>query len=244
MSKLTDFKLLSFDVYGTLIDWERGAVAAMQPVLKKANKSDLDGNYILKVYHEVEAQQQRENKDRIYSDLLTANHPMLCEKLGLGKPTEEESKAFGASVGNWPAFPDSVSALQRLRKAGYKLVVLSNVDNISFSNTNAGPLEGFQFDAIFTAQDIGSYKPDPKNFEYLFKHVKEKFGIEKKDILQTAQSQFHDHHPAKDHGMKSSWIYRPGAIVGNRDDPVYTWKFDTLADMAGAVEKESREKDS
>lgn len=74
----------------------------------------------------------------------------------------------------------------------------------------------------------------------LVKQVKEKFGVERHEVLQTAQSQFHDHHPAKELGMKSSWIYRPGSIIGNRKDPVYTWKFDELADMADAVEEELR----
>ncbi|KAF2714588.1 alpha/beta-hydrolase [Pleomassaria siparia CBS 279.74] len=237
MSKLTDYKLLSFDVYGTLIDWERGAVAALQPVLQKAGKSDLDGKYILEKYHQVDTANQKKSPSTKYSDLLTANHPELCEKLGLDKPTPEESKAFGASVGSWPAFPDSVEALKRLSKY-FKLVVLSNVDNKSFAASNSGPLEGFKFDAVFTAEDIGSYKPDLRNFEYMFNEVKERFGIEKSHVLQTAQSQFHDHHPIKELGFKSSWIYRPGAIMGNRDDPVYNWKFDTLADMADAVEKE------
>lgn len=237
MSELTDFKLLSFDVYGTLIDWERGALNAFRPVLKANNKTELDEKHILEVLHSIESIIEKEHPDWKYSQALTAVHPQLCSKLDLAKPTEEESKAFGGSVGSWPAFPDTVEALKRLSKR-YKLVVLSNVDNESFKAGNAHGLEGFKFDAVYTAQDIGSYKPDLKNFEYMLSHVKNEFGIEKDQVLQTAQSQFHDHHPAKDMGMKSSWIYRPGAVMGNRNDPVYTWKFDTLADMANAVDKE------
>ncbi|KAL1591841.1 hypothetical protein SLS59_010019 [Nothophoma quercina] len=241
MSKLTDFKLLSFDVYGTLIDWERGALTALQPLLKKSNKTDLDQKHILEVLHSIEPSVEKEHPDWKYSEVLTAVHPTLCEKLGLEKPSEEESKEFGASVGSWPAFPDTVAALQRLSET-YKLVVLSNVDNDSFRAGNAHGLEGFKFDAVYTAQDIGSYKPDLRNFEYMLQHVKDEFGIEKERVLQTAQSQFHDHHPAKEMGIKSSWIYRPGAVMGNRKDPVYTWKFDTLADMADAVDRELAEK--
>jgi 2-haloalkanoic acid dehalogenase type II len=237
MSKLTSFKLLSFDVYGTLIDWERGVVQALQPALKKANKTDIDPKHILKVCHSLEAPEQSGNPGQKYSELLTTIHPKLCKELGLQEPTKEESEAFGGSVGDWPAFPDSVEALKRLSKH-YKLVVLSNVDNESFKKGNAGGLEGFKFDAVYTAEDIGSYKPSHKNFEYMFKKVKEDFGIERDEVLQTAQSQFHDHHPAKEIGLKSCWIYRPGAIMGNREDPVCNWKFDTLADMADAVEKE------
>jgi 2-haloalkanoic acid dehalogenase type II len=239
MSKLTDFKLLTFDVYGTLIDWERGVVNALQPMLEKFNKTDIDPKHILKVCHALEAPEQSGNPGQKYRELLTTIHPKLCKELGLQTPTQEENNAFGASITKWPAFPDSVSALHRLSKH-YKLVVLSNVDNDSFLANRQAPtgLQDFQFDAIYTAEDIGSYKPDLKNFEYMLAKVKEQFGVEKAEVLQTAQSQFHDHHPAKNMGMKSSWIFRPGAIMGNRDDPVYDWKFDTLADMADAVEKE------
>ncbi|KAF2027965.1 HAD-like protein [Setomelanomma holmii] len=242
MSKLTDFKLLSFDVYGTLIDWERGVVTALEPALKKSNKTDIDPKHILKVCHALEAPEQSANPSLKYSELLTVVHPGLCKELGLQEPTKQESEAFGASIKDWRAFPDSVEALKRLSKH-YKLVVLSNVDNASFlANRQASTgLRDFQFDAIYTAEMIGSYKPDHKNFEYMLKRVKEDFGVEKYEVLQTAQSQFHDHHPAKEMGIESSWIYRPGAIMGNRDDPVWNWKFDTLADMADAVEKEVAE---
>jgi 2-haloalkanoic acid dehalogenase type II len=237
MSKLTDFKLLSFDVYGTLIDWERGAMSAFEPALKASNKTDLDQKHILKVLHAFESAEEAKNPTKKYSETLATVHPQLCKELGLNAPTEEESKAFGGSIGSWPAFPDSVAALKRLQKY-FKLVVLSNVDNDSFKKGNAGGLEGFKFDAVYTAQDIGSYKPDLKNFEYMLKHVKEEFGVERNEVLQTAQSQFHDHHPARIMGIASAWIYRPGAAMGNRDDPVWHWKFDTLEDMADAVEKE------
>ena len=240
MSKLTDFKLLSFDVYGTLIDWESGALENIQPMLEKSGKTDLDPKHILQELHALEAPAELANPTWKYSQVLTAIFPGLCDKLGLQNPSEEESRAFGASIGKWPAFPDTVEALKRLSKV-YKLVVLSNVDNESFKMGNAHGLEGFKFDAVYTAQDIGSYKPTPKNFEYMLAHVKEEFGVEKNEVLQTAQSQYHDHHPAKDMGIKSSWIYRPGATMGNRDDPVWNWKFDTLADMADAVERELAE---
>lgn len=241
MSKLTDFELLSFDVYGTLIDWERGLIAAMQPALRAGNKTDIDQKEILKTYHDIAAPHQAANPGQIYSDSLAAVHPPICKALGLPEPSEEECKAVGASVGKWPAFPDTVDALKRLSKH-YKLVVLSNVDNASFRAGNAHGLEGFKFDAVYTAEDIRSYKPSHKNFEYMLSHVNEEFGTEKAQVLQTAQSQYHDHHPCKEMGIRSCWIYRPGAVMGNREDPVWNWKFDSLGDMADAVEKEVRQK--
>ncbi|KAJ4356385.1 uncharacterized protein N0V89_004418 [Didymosphaeria variabile] len=237
MSKLADFKLLSFDVYGTLIDYERGVLQNLQPVLEKAGKTEMDPKHILKISQPLFKDEQIKNPRKKYSDLLATCHPQICKELGLPEPTAEESKSFGASVGTWPGFEDSVPALRRLKKT-YKMVVLSNVDNESFQVNNANSLDGFEWDLVLTAEDIGSYKPDPKNFEYMLKTVKEKFGVEKHEVLQTAQSQFHDHHPCKDIGITSAWIYRPGAILGNRDDPVFNWKFDQLADMADAVDEE------
>lgn len=237
MPNLTDFKLLSFDVYGTLIDWEHGALQAFRPMLQDSQARALNDKHILSVLHKIESDIEASHPDWTYAAVLAAVHPLLCAELGLPAPSAEESRLFGASVGSWPAFSDTVRALRRLQKV-FKLVVLSNVDNESFRAGNANGLEGFKFDAVYTAQDIGSYKPALRNFEYMLSHVKEQFGIEKGQVLQTAQSQFHDHHPAREMGMQSAWIYRPGAVMGNREDPVFTWKFDTLADMADAVDKE------
>ncbi|KZM21287.1 uncharacterized protein EKO05_0011534 [Ascochyta rabiei] len=234
MSKLTHFKLLSFDVYGTLIDWERGALTALQPMLDKSKKTDLSPKHILQTLHAIEPPIEKAHPDWKYSEVLTAVHPQLCTDLGLQPPTAQESETFGSSVGSWPLFPDTLNALERLSKT-YKLVVLSNVDNASFS---ASKLASFPFAAVLTAQDIGSYKPDPRNFTYMLDYVEKKFGVTKEQVLQTAQSQFHDHHPCKEVGIRSCWIYRPGAVMGNREDPVWDWRFDTLGDMADAVERE------
>ncbi|KAE8350503.1 HAD-like domain-containing protein [Aspergillus coremiiformis] len=236
MSQLTNYHLLSFDVYGTLIDWETGVWNAIQPSLKATNIQISRQNY-LNIYHELEKAQQSQTPDMPYSQLLATIHPQLTSRLGLNPPTMEESDQFGESVGQWPAFPDTVEALKRLSKH-YKLVVLSNVDRESFQKTNAGSLEGFPFDLVITAQDVGSYKPDLANFEYMLKAVKGQFGVEMDLVLQTAQSQFHDHQPAKKMGLRSVWIERPGALMGNLENPIYDWRFDTLGDMADAVGRE------
>ncbi|KAF5022760.1 hypothetical protein F66182_5175 [Fusarium sp. NRRL 66182] len=236
MSNLTDFSLLSFDVYGTLIDWETGVLNGLNPLLQ-ANNAAFSRQHLLDIYHEAEAAQQQKTPDMKYSELLATIHPQIAKRLGLSTPTTEKDKVFGDSVGSWPAFPDTVDALRRLGKH-YKLAVLSNVDRESFADSNSGPLQGIPFDLIVTAQDVGSYKPNLDNFEHLLREVEARFGIPKQKVLQTAQSQFHDHQPAQKVGIKSSWIERPGAIMGNRDDPIYDWKFATLGDMADALEKE------
>lgn len=237
MSSLSAYRLLSFDVYGTLIDWERGILEALQPILQRDTRKNFSREHLLKTFHSLEREQQGKTPDMLYSQLLSAVYPQLATVLGFEEPTVEESKAFGDSVGQWPAFPDTVDALRRLSKH-YKLVVLSNVDRESFGATNAGPLQGVHFDAVITAQDIGSYKPDRRNFEYLLKQVRTNFGIEKEEILQTAQSQIHDHEPASKLGIKSVWIVRPGALMGNTVNEIYDWKFDSLGDLADAIENE------
>ena len=172
-----------------------------------------------------------------YFQVLATLLPALAARLSLPEPKTEECARFGESVGTWPAFPDTVNALHRLSKK-YKLVVLSNVDRTSFSKTNAGSLAGFPFDLVITAQDVGSYKPDPRNFEYMLRTVHDKFGVVPSEVLQTAQSQFHDHHPARSAGIKSAWIDREGATMGNLEENVYNWRFRTLGEMADALEAE------
>lgn len=240
MSNLSSYRLLTFDVYGTLVDWEGGILAALEPSLAKNNASGkFTRQQLLTAYHEFEKAQQTETPDMLYTDVLATILAPLLSKLGLQAPTADESRAFGESVGKWPAFPDTVAALKRLQKV-YKLVVLSNVDRESFSKTNAGSLEGFKFDLVITAQDVGSYKPDLRNFSYMLDAVKREFGVEREQVLQTAQSQFHDHHPAKKSGVKSVWIVRPGATMGNLEENIFDWKFDTLGEMADALEKEKQ----
>lgn len=240
MSNLTSFKLLAFDVYGTLVDWETGVINALESLLSRDPMKTFTREELLHVYHEFEASEQTANPSMTYSELLATIHPKIASKLGLIAPAADENEAFGKSVGIWPAFPDTVEALKRLSKH-YKLVVLSNVDRASFSRTNAGALGGVKFDAILTAQDIGSYKPDLRNFEYMLDHAKQDFGIEKDQVLSTAQSQFHDHYPAKKMGLRSVYIARKGAVMGNVEESkqVFGWKFDTLGEMADAVEKEA-----
>ncbi|KAI1445501.1 HAD-like protein [Annulohypoxylon stygium] len=239
MANLKDFRLLSFDVYGTLIDYETGILSVLEPLLRTNNRTDITRLQLLETYHEFEVKQQRETPDMPYSQLLTTILKRITDKLGLVPPTIEESRAFGNSVASWPAFPDTVAALRRLATR-YKLVVLSNIDRVSFGLTNSGPLQGFPFDLVITAQDVGSYKPNPKNFEYMLREVKDKFDVDKNQVLQTAQSQFHDHHAARAMEIKSVWIVRPGAIMGNREQEIYDWKFNTLGDMADALDAESK----
>lgn len=240
MAKLTDYRLLSFDVYGTLIDWETGIITGLKPLLEQLGSKQPTREQILDVYHELEMEQQSKTPEMPYSRLLATIYSPFASRFRIKEPTAQEAEVFGQSVGKWPAFSDTVDALRRLGEH-YKLVVLSNVDRESFSASNEGPLQAVKFDKIITAQDVGSYKPDLQNFEFMLKTVKEEFGVEKNQVLQTAQSQFHDHHPAKEMGIKSVWIERYGTM-GNRSKEIYDWKFITLGDMADAVEEDFKAK--
>ena len=234
MMKLTDYKVLTFDCYGTLIDWEAGIHAALQPLLAKA-ATPLSKDDVLEAFARHESAQEAETPQMIYSDLLTAVHRRLADQWGLAA-SDVDHRRFGNSVPDWPAFPDSAEALAYL-KQHYKLVILSNVDRTSFAGSNARL--GVTFDAIYTAQDIGSYKPDLANFHYMLAHLAE-LGITKSDILHMAQSLFHDHAPAKALGLASAWIDRRhasggfGATMAPPAGASYDFRFTSMADFAAA----------
>ena len=238
--QLTDFKALTFDCYGTLIDWETGLYAALQPLLKRGGVT-LKREDVLAAYGRHESAQEATTPQMVYSELLTEVHHRLAREWKVSQD-EREAIAFGKSVPDWPAFPDTVASLQYLQRY-YKLVILSNVDRDSFAGTNR--LLGVTFDAVCTAQDIGSYKPDPRNFAYLINKVAE-LGVLKRNILHTAQSLFHDHVPAQAAGLSSAWIDRRhqaegwGATVPPAGTPKYDFRFASMAEMVKAHQAEVR----
>ena len=199
--RLSDFKVLTFDVYGTLIDWETGMTEGLVPLTSQVNRS-LTRNEILEAHAYHESTTQAQTPAKRYSDLLAVVYKRLAEEWGVSV-TWEDCLAYGQSVQNWPAFADSAGALQYLKRY-FKLVVLSNVDNASFAHSNKKLQIGF--DARFTAEDVGSYKPSPRNFEYMLSRL-DRLGFAKGDILHTAESMFHDHAPAKQYGLANCWIY-------------------------------------
>jgi 2-haloalkanoic acid dehalogenase type II len=201
--QLADFKVLSFDCYGTLIDWEKGILASLQPLLRKTSNT-LSEDAVLEAYAEAESAQEIETPTLRYSELLRIVYANLAQKWGV-ETKEDECAAFGDSVAEWPPFADSPASLQYL-KEHYKLVILSNVDRESFAGSNHKL--AVEFDAIYTAEDIGSYKPDRRNFEYLVSHILTDLGIDQSQILHTAQSLFHDHVPATALGLATAWIDR------------------------------------
>ena len=198
------YKFLSFDCYGTLIDWETGIWNAFQRIILLNNRTDLSREKVLSHFAELEEAQQTNAPSMLYPKVLYNVHQQFAKRNKLNS-NEELDKEFGNSVPYWPAFTDSADALRKL-KTQFKLIILSNVNDAGFADSSRKL--GVEFDAIYTAEQIGSYKPNPANFEYMLKSVKQTFGINKDSILHVAQSLFHDHIPAKAVGMTTVWIDR------------------------------------
>lgn len=236
--KLTDFKALTFDVYGTLIDWESGMIGGLKPLTDKVSQS-LSRDDILEAHAHHESTTQRWTPSKKYSDLLATVYRRLAEEWDV-EVTWEECQAYGHSVRQWPAFDDSRAALAYL-KQHYKLIVLTNTDNLSFQGSNARL--GVHFDGVYTAEDVGSYKPDDRNFDYMLETLSRQ-GIAKGDILHTAESMFHDHAPANRHKLSNCWIHRRhakegfGATMNPGDMPHYDFRFVSMADMVTAHQAE------
>ncbi|MBI3709530.1 MAG: haloacid dehalogenase type II [Proteobacteria bacterium] len=210
MPKLTDFNTLTFDCYGTLIDWERGILAEIRPWVVRNGRQDLDDNTILETFGSVEAACEAEMPAQLYPEILAEVHRRLAARWGI-KTDAAEASAFGQSVGRWPSFADSATSLKYLKRY-FKLVIISNVDRNSFAKSNAKL--GVAFDRVITAQDVGSYKPNVRNFEYALADLERAFATKKSDILHTAQSIFHDVVPARAIGLRTMWINRRKNVGG------------------------------
>ncbi|MGD2129258.1 MAG: HAD hydrolase-like protein [Lysobacterales bacterium] len=236
---IQDFDVLTFDCYGTLIDWETGIWDALQPMLMYNGTAVVHRGEALGRFAAWESRLQAEFPGLPYPDLLGRVHGGIAGDFGL-ETTAELDDAFGASVPGWPAFPDTADALRALKER-YRLVILSNVDRGSFTGSNRKL--GVSFDAVYTAEEIGSWKPDPANFDYLVAHVMGEFGLAADCILHTAQSLRHDIAPARAHGLSCAWIDRHGLSKGGgwgataeiADRPEADFLFHSLAELAEAA---------
>ncbi len=202
------YRALTFDCYGTLIDWETGILAALRPWATR-HRLALDGDALLAAFGEAESRIQREAPRTLYPEVLRASQRALAARFGVAEePAEAERVA--RSVHDWPAFADSPAALAYLKRH-YRLVIVSNVDRASFVHSNQKL--AVEFDAVVTAQDVGSYKPAPAHFHEAFKRLAA-LGVPRAEILHVAQSLFHDHVPAKGLGMTTVWINRRAGKEG------------------------------
>jgi 2-haloacid dehalogenase len=234
--RLSDFKALTFDCYGTLIDWETGLMAALHGLISCAPRRR-SREEVLRDYALHEAEQEHFSPSMKYSQLLAVVYKRIAENWEAPAPWAE-CATFASSIRSWEPFPDTTAALRYL-KEHYKLFILSNVDNESFAFT-ARKL-GIQFDGVMTAEDIGSYKPSLRNFEYMLARLQSQ-GIEQNQILHVAQSLVHDHRPANQLGLASCWINRQhgraGAVGESADRPRYDFTFNSMGELAEAHRQE------
>jgi 2-haloacid dehalogenase len=220
-------EVLTFDCYGTLIDWESGIAAGLGAVTR-AHDRDVPDELLLTTYAGHEAELEA-GSYRSYRDILGTACRGVCGDLGI-EPTADEVAGFAGSVGDWPAFPDSAAALAALQRR-FKLAVITNCDDDLFAASNRRL--GVTFDWIITAQQAGSYKPSHRNFELAF----ERIGRPRDRILHVAQSLFHDHVPARELGLRSVWINRRAGREGPGATPPAEASPDaTFPDMATFAE--------
>ncbi|AJW41753.1 2-haloalkanoic acid dehalogenase [Rhodococcus sp. B7740] len=232
---LADYDVLSFDCYGTLIDWEAGILEVLRPWAQQAG-SPLSDDELLEMHGVNESQAQRDSPSALYPRILADAFAQTGRALGIPVSAEWADK-LGASVSDWPAFEDSGTALASLGES-YKLVILSNVHRDGFAGSNRRL--GVQFDAIVTAEDVKAYKPADNHFDAL-DGVLEMLGVPRSRLLHVAQSLFHDHVPAKRHGIASVWIDRRhdrlgwGATPEPSEQYSVDMKFPSMAAFAAAA---------
>lgn len=224
------FSTLTFDCYGTLIDWETGILNAIRPVLLRHGVS-LSDDETLELFGDLEAVAERPPY-RTYRKVLATVVDGFGERLGF-EATDDDRSALSESVGDWPAFPDTGEALQRLARH-YRLVIISNVDDELFARSNERlPVT---FHDIVTAQQVGGYKPDLANFHFALRKIDT--PVEK--VLHVAQSLFHDIRPANSIGLTTVWINRrhdrPGHGATPPADATPAAEFPDLKSFADRVD--------
>jgi 2-haloacid dehalogenase len=192
------FDALTFDCYGTLIDWERGILNALQPVLAPRGV-DLGEDELLELYARHEAKLEA-GPYLAYREVVAGSLRRLAAGLD-HEVSDEETAAFAAAVGDWPAFPDTAASLRHLQDR-FRLGVITNCDRDLFARSNLRL--GVTLDWVVTAEDAGAYKPSLAPFELAFATL----DVPRERILHVAQSLFHDHVPAKELGLTTVWVDR------------------------------------
>lgn len=217
------YRVLSFDCYGTLIDWEGGILAAFESLLMGHGVSVPDDE-LLRLYGELERDGQGHRPFQSYRQVLSGIVSGLGERLGF-RPDGEELGILAESMKRWRPFGDTVDALRALKER-YRLAIISNVDRDLF-DASARQL-GVPFDWVVTSQEVGEYKPSLRNFRTAL----ERIAVSKSEVLHVAQSLYHDVEPAQALGLSTVWVNRAGA----RSTPLRDVRPDLeVRDLAGLV---------
>jgi 2-haloacid dehalogenase len=203
-----EFELLTFDCYGTLVDWETGILDVLRP-WDSAHHIEANADERLAAFGAAESAVERERPQALYRDVLWEARGRIAASFGKTARTEER-EALASSVGDWPLFADTVEALRAL-KTWHKLMVVSNVDKESFART--APKLGVTLDGFVSAEEVGAYKPDRRMFDRAIAVARD-WGVLPRQILHVAQSLYHDIEPAKRLGLRSVWVDRRGGRPG------------------------------
>jgi 2-haloacid dehalogenase len=198
------FEILTFDCYGTLIDWEAGILPALHRILSAHNKK-IDDATLLELYGTFE-ERSEQGTFRPYRDVLQSVVRQFGDELGF-VPTAEEARSLPDSLARWKPWPDTVAALRQL-KTRYRLAIISNVDDDLFAATL--PRLEVEFNEIITAQQAQAYKPSLKIFELAMNRIQ----APAHRVLHVGQSVYHDVIPAQALGLATVWVNRPSARAG------------------------------
>ena len=215
-----NYASLSFDCYGTLIDWENGILGYLQPLLQSVDVHVIDA-WVLETFAELEPAAQAEGGS--YRAVLSRVLEGYAAQLAFSA-SEEDLAGFAGSIEYWQPFPDTVEGLATLSR-DFQLIALSNIDDELFAWSAAAM--GNPFAALISAEQVGAYKPDARMFEALLDRAEG-------PILHVAQSRFHDIQPASAAGLDTVWINRPGIGAAKAVDASPTWTFDSLAEFTAA----------
>jgi len=229
MLDFSRFSILTFDCYGTMIDWEAGIFSALRPILAAQGKTSSDAA-LLALYGELEAQAEA-GEFLCYREVLQSVVRGFGERLGFS-PSAAEARSLPESLATWRPFPDTVAALRKLKQR-YKLAVISNIDDDLFALT--APKLGVAFDHVITAQQARCYKPCRRIFEL----ARERMGVQPDKWLHVGQSIYHDVIPAQSLGIATVWVNRPSPRMGAGATKAATGRPDlevaSLAELAAAV---------
>ena len=224
---VSDVEALTFDCYGTLVDWERGILTTFARILAAHGLGRADAE-VLELFGRLESRIQATGFRR-YRDVLGAVASGMASELGFSA-SDAELSLLADELGSWPLFADTRPALERLAQR-FRLAIVSNVDDELFAQTQRAL--GVRFDEVVTAEQLESYKPERAHFDEALRRL----ALEREQVVHVAQSLFHDIAPACSLGITTVWVRRGASETGGGATPMSTARPDyTVADLAGAAE--------
>jgi 2-haloalkanoic acid dehalogenase type II len=215
-------KALSFDIFGTLIDWENGILKTLTPLIRQlpvTHAASVTPHAAIAAFDHHERRLISSQPTILYDEALRQAYLDLAAEWDV-TATREEAQAVVDNVKHWPCFPDTVAAMQRLGKR-FKIIALSNVSRGLWEQVAKGELKDVKFDAVYVAEEIGSYKPDQKNFEFLVQRSEKDLGCKKEELLHVGHGVQSDQVPAEEMGIGHAWIERG------------TWNWKNIKPMPG-----------